>query len=95
MAPLDDGENYHPRCEKPLAPSVAEALAMYTRDAARLEFSEHEKGSIEVGKLADLVILDRNPLDGDPADIGSLIVEATMIRGVMVHDIRQSGSISA
>lgn len=75
--------------------SVAEALAMYTRDAARLEFSEHEKGSIEVGKLADLVILDRNPLDGDPADIGSLIVEATMIRGVMVHDIRQSGSISA
>ena len=28
MAPLDDGENYHPRCEKPLAPSVAEALAV-------------------------------------------------------------------
>jgi hypothetical protein len=44
-----------------------EALKMYTVWAAYLEFSEKEKGSIEKGKLADLVVVDRDflscPLD--------------------------------
>lgn len=66
--------------------SVAEALAMYTTSAARLEFSEADKGSIEAGKLADFVILDRDPLACPPADIGTLAVHATMIRGDLVYD---------
>ena len=66
--------------------TVADALAMYTRNAAFLQFDEDEKGSLEVGKRADLVILDRDPHALDPADIGTLRVCATMIGGRMVHD---------
>lgn len=64
--------------------TVAEALAMYTRNAAFLQFEEQEKGTLEVGKRADLVILDRDPLAIDPAAIGDLRVCATMIGGRMI-----------
>lgn len=69
--------------------SVEEALAMYTRNAAKIEFSEEIKGTIEPGKQADLVILDRSPLDVDPAQLGTLSVEATIIRGRKVFDRRK------
>ena len=68
--------------------SVEQALAMYTRNAARLEFSEDTKGTIEPGKQADLVILDRSPLAVSPSELGTLRVEATIIRGRTVFDRR-------
>lgn len=64
--------------------TVEEALAMYTRNAAFLQFEEATKGTLEVGKRADLVILDRDPLAMEPAAIGDLRVCATMIGGRMV-----------
>jgi predicted amidohydrolase YtcJ len=67
--------------------SVREALDMYTINAARLQFEENDKGSLEAGKLADLVILDDNPLSVSAQDIGALSVMATMIRGRFVHDL--------
>jgi predicted amidohydrolase YtcJ len=42
--------------------SRAEALRMYTESAAYLQFAEKERGTIEAGKLADLVVLDRDYL---------------------------------
>jgi imidazolonepropionase-like amidohydrolase len=44
----------------------AAALAAATREGARLMGEAAERGTVEVGKIADLVLLDRNPLD-DPA----------------------------
>ena len=40
----------------------AEAIQFYTINNARLHFEEREKGSIEPGKLADLILVDRDPL---------------------------------
>jgi predicted amidohydrolase YtcJ len=42
---------------------------------------DDETGSLEAGKLADLAVLDHNPLNVDPADIRNVSVEATVLRG--------------
>ena len=63
--------------------SVLSALRAQTIDAAWQVFKEHERGSIEPGKLADFAILDRNPLD-NPTRVGELKVVETIRRGKSV-----------
>jgi hypothetical protein len=60
--------------------SVMQALRAVTIDAAYQHFEEGDKGSLEPGKLADLVILSRSPLD-DPATIDQIEVVETIIGG--------------
>jgi len=57
-----------------------QALRAVTLDAAYQHYEESEKGSLEVGKLADLVLLDRSPLD-DPEHIDEVEVLATVVGG--------------
>ena len=47
--------------------TVEEALRIYTRHSAYASFEEDTKGSIEAGKLADLVALGADPTRVDPA----------------------------
>ena len=61
-----------------------EALRAHTIDAAWQVFLDHERGSIEPGKRADLAILSANPLD-DPVAIRDITVEETIIRGETVY----------
>jgi predicted amidohydrolase YtcJ len=61
------------------------ALKAITLDAAYEYFEEATKGSIEVGKLADLVILDKNPLKVDRYQIKDIRVLATIKEGKTVH----------
>ena len=64
--------------------SVMDALRASTINAAYQYFEEDRKGSIEVGKLADLVVLSANPLAVDPMTIKDLEVLATYKEGQAV-----------
>jgi len=60
--------------------SPRQALRAVTIDAARQQYLESDRGSLEPGKLADLVILDRSPLD-DPEGIDRIRVLETIVGG--------------
>jgi predicted amidohydrolase YtcJ len=60
---------------------VQEALDLYTRNAARLSFDEAERGSLEKGKVADMVLLDRNPLETPPRELRGLKVLELLLAG--------------
>ncbi|MCX7027163.1 MAG: amidohydrolase family protein [Spirochaetes bacterium] len=61
--------------------SVQEALNLYTRNAARGSFDEKERGSLEAGKVADMIVLNRDPLSLEPGDLRSLQVERLLLQG--------------
>jgi predicted amidohydrolase YtcJ len=65
--------------------TAAEALALYTTQAAYAMHRETELGSLEVGKRADFVVVDGNPLTIDPARLTGLTVLATALDGTPVH----------
>jgi hypothetical protein len=60
-----------------------QALEAYTINAAYQFGMEKDAGSLEVGKFADFVVLDRNPLKIDPDEIRNIRVLAT-VRGGMI-----------
>jgi len=62
-----------------------EALRVYTINNARLTFEENLKGSIEAGKLADLVVLSADYLTVPEKAIESLKPVATLLGGRFVH----------
>ena len=66
--------------------TVAEALRAYTAAAAYAAFEEREKGSLAPGRLADFVILSRDPFSGAPEQIEKIEVETTVVGGRVVYD---------
>ncbi len=66
--------------------TVDEALRAYTRDAAFASFEEDEKGRLVRGKLADLVLLDRDLTRIQPETIRDARVVATVIGGKIVYE---------
>jgi hypothetical protein len=64
--------------------SVKEGFEMFTMGAARIAFEENEKGSIEPGKWADLVVLAEDPFAVAPDRIGEILIEMTMVEGMIL-----------
>ncbi len=62
-----------------------QALEAYTIHAAYQFGMEEDAGSLEEGKLADFVVLDRNPLDIDPTEIRDVRVLTTVLGGRMTY----------
>ncbi len=64
--------------------SIESALSAVTLDAARQLFEEDSKGSIEVGKLADFVVLSANPLEVPVENLMEIEVESTWKEGQQI-----------
>jgi predicted amidohydrolase YtcJ len=65
--------------------SVEDAIRVGTIHGAYSSFEEHLKGSLQPGKLADLVVLGQDPTAIDPSELIRIPVEKTMIGGKWVH----------
>ena len=74
--------------------TVAEAIRIYTYNSAYAEFQEEVKGSIEKGKLADLVVLERNPMTAPEETLKDIRVDQTWVDGKLVfsRDPNKEGS---
>lgn len=73
----------HPEEARHLSPY--EALRLYTVNAARAAFQEEDKGTIAVGKLADLVVLGADPLTADAATLSKIPVDLTLVGGRIAY----------
>jgi len=78
--------------DEPLRPeqriSREQAIRLYTINNAYLMFEEKEKGSLEPGKLADLIVLDRDILTCPVDTVRSIQVEQTYLGGKLVYTPR-------
>ena len=81
----DPIEGIYGACNHPYDPdqsiSITDALKMYTYEVAWASFDEKERGSLEKGKIADMVILNQDPLKLKPEDLRSLKVEKLFLSG--------------
>ena len=77
--------------EVPVQPRVSERLSVdqairaHTSDAAWQLRLEDDIGTLEVGKLADLVVLERDPYDSDPYQLHTIRVDRTFSDGRLVY----------
>lgn len=62
------------------------ALGAYTSTAAWAGFDEERLGSVSVGRLADLAVLERSPDEVEPSHIGRIEVDLTIRAGQIVHE---------
>ena len=72
-------------CQIPEKISVIDAIKALTINPAYQYFEEKNKGSIKEGKLADLIILDKNPLKVNKSDIKDIRVLETIKNGKTIY----------
>jgi predicted amidohydrolase YtcJ len=69
--------------------TLEELLLAYTRGAAYQNYREGTTGTIEVGKLADLVVIDRDLFENAPEGISEATVVVTILEGEVVYRAEQ------
>jgi len=72
--------------------TITEAIRGFTADAAWAAFEETSRGTIEPGKLADLTIVDSNPLETPPAELFRIPVRMTIVGGEVVYEASSKSS---
>jgi len=81
----DPIEGIYGACNHPYDPdqsvSIIDALKMHTYEVAWTSFDETDRGSLEKGKIADMIILNQDPLNMNPEDLRSLCVENLFLSG--------------
>lgn len=73
--------------------SVYEALKAVTINVAYQYFEEKEKGTIEIGKIADFAILENNPLEVQIDKIKDIRIIKTIKQGKVVYDVEKNFSL--
>ncbi len=73
--------------------TLDEAIRLFTIDAAYAAFEEDLKGTIEPGKLADFILLDRDPYAIRPEELHAVLVETTVVGGSVVF--RRDGNVDS
>jgi len=68
------------------AVSMKDAIRMYTRNGAYLTWEEKAKGTLEPGRLADLVVLPEDPLSIAPEKLLNLKVDMTIVGGKVLYE---------
>jgi predicted amidohydrolase YtcJ len=68
--------------------TVTQALELFTRNPAYIGFEESQKGSLEVGKLADLIVIDRDVLSVPSIQLKDIQVLQTWVSGELVYEKR-------
>ena len=70
--------------------TVQQALKMATYNTYWMSFDEKERGSLETGKMADMVILSGDPYETDVTKLDTLKVEQLLLRGEPYRKISQN-----
>ena len=78
------GETFYP--EEKI--SREDALRMYTTGAAWIQWAEKNRGSLEVGKYADLVVIDRDFMKVPEAELKDIQPLQTIVNGKIVYEKR-------
>ncbi len=65
---------------------MAEALQLYTRNGAYIGFEENQKGSLEPGKLADFIVIDRDVLTVPGDQLKDVQVLQTFVSGELQYE---------
>jgi predicted amidohydrolase YtcJ len=71
--------------------TLQDGLEAYTISSAYVNHLDDRTGSLEVGKMADLVVVDRDLFAPDAGPIGDARVQLTLVEGVSVHDSADLG----
>ncbi len=61
--------------------TIEEALRAYTHEVAWMSFDDEDRGTLEKGKIADMVIVDSNPLETKLADLSGLTTKQLLVAG--------------
>jgi len=70
-----------------------QAIRLYTINNAYLMFDEKQKGSLEPGKLADLIVLDRDVLTCPIDEVKDIQVNRTYVGGKLVYERNRTATV--